>query len=231
MTADQDDASLEVEEQKRAGTARFCALTRAVLPVDALIRFVAAPDGTLVPDIRNKLPGRGLWLTARRPVVEEARRRNVFARGLKREIKVPADLADQIEGLLHRDGLQMLAIANKAGAVTTGFAKIEGMSGVILALVQALDGSPSEVQRLRGLLRERGPGRRAPQLVALYRSDEIALSLGREHVIHAALKSHDASAAFLARIRRLVDFRVGDAAGPADFAGHLATDALDFSRS
>ena len=46
------------------GTERLCALTRAVKPVDELIRFVVGPDG-VVPDLKRKLPGRGLWITAR----------------------------------------------------------------------------------------------------------------------------------------------------------------------
>ena len=41
-----------------------CALTRARRPKDELIRFVLGPDGTIVPDLKEKLPGRGVWLTA-----------------------------------------------------------------------------------------------------------------------------------------------------------------------
>jgi hypothetical protein len=105
------------------------------------------------------------------------------------------------------------------------------MSGSIVALVQAQDGSEAETRRLQGLLRGRGPGRRDPALIRAFSAQELALSLGRELVIHAALRSHDASAAFLARARRLVEFRVGDPASGGVPPGAGVADALDFSRS
>lgn len=216
----------------RAATTRMCAVSRAVRPVAELIRFVAGPDGSVVPDIRNKLPGRGVWVSNSRAMVAEAVRRKVFARALKAEVKAPADLPEQVDRLLRQDALQMLALANKAGAIVTGFEKVEGMKGAIAALVQARDGSESERRRLQGHLRGRGPGRSDPPLVQAFSGDELALSLGREHVIHAALRSLEASSAFLARARRLDDFRVGDPAAPGGSAPDaVPAEALDFSRS
>ena len=94
-------------------------------PVDELIRFVVGPDG-VVPDLKRKLPGRGVWVTAD---ARDARRtpstRNVFARGFKREVRVAPDLAEQTERLLVRAALDALAIAGKAGLVAAGFAKAE----------------------------------------------------------------------------------------------------------
>jgi predicted RNA-binding protein YlxR (DUF448 family) len=44
---------------------RTCIVTRAKgLPED-MIRFVVGPGAIVVPDIRRKLPGRGVWVTAR----------------------------------------------------------------------------------------------------------------------------------------------------------------------
>ncbi|MGL5445813.1 MAG: RNA-binding protein [Rhabdaerophilum sp.] len=215
----------------RAAKSRMCVATRTIRPVGELIRFVAGPDRVVVPDIRAKLPGRGVWVSADRKSVEQAVSRKIFARALKADVTAPLDLAAQIEKLLVQDALQSLSIANKAGAIVTGFAKIEGMSGSVVALIQAHDGSAAETRRLRGMLRGRGPGRRDPALIGAFSAHELALSLGRELVIHAALRSHDASAAFLARARRLVEFRVGDPApGDAD-PGTDVADALDFSRS
>jgi predicted RNA-binding protein YlxR (DUF448 family) len=42
---------------------RMCALTRAIAPRAELVRFVASPDGEVVPDLKECLPGRGMWLT------------------------------------------------------------------------------------------------------------------------------------------------------------------------
>lgn len=215
----------------RAATSRMCIVSRAIRPVGELIRFVAGPEGVAVPDIRAKLPGRGVWVSANRQAVEQAVARKLFGRALKRELTAPADLAAQVEKLLVQDVLQSLSLANKAGAIVTGFAKIEGMSGSIVALIQACDGSEAETRRLQGLLRSRGPGRRDPALIRTFSAEELALSLGRELVIHAALRSHDASAAFLARARRLAEFRVGDPAPSGSPPGTGIADALDFSRS
>ena len=55
----------------------MCAVTRAVLPESELIRFVAAPDGSVVADLKAKLPGRGVWVGAERKLVAEAVKRNV----------------------------------------------------------------------------------------------------------------------------------------------------------
>lgn len=195
----------EAGDDRRAVTRR-CIVTRDILPVDALVRFVAGPDGVLTPDIRNRLPGRGVWVTAARGVLGEAVRRKAFGRALKAEVRLPPDLVAEVEGLLRRDALQMLALANKAGQVTSGFAKIEGMKGPVLALVQASDGSDAERERLAGLMRERGPRRAAPALIRAFTAEEIALSLGREHVIHAALAVHPAASAFLDRAARFVEF-------------------------
>ena len=81
-----------------------------------MIRFVVGPAGEAVPDVKRKLPGRGIWITASRAAIEEAVKRNVFARGFKRDVRVAGDLAAQVERLLERAALDALAIAAKAGA-------------------------------------------------------------------------------------------------------------------
>ena len=192
---------------------RLCAATREVRPVDQLLRFVRAPDGAVVPDIRTRLPGRGVWITSRRDALRRAIERQVFARHFRQPVRAPLELIDQTADLLRQDALQMLALCNKAGAVTSGFAKIEGMRPPILALVQATDGSEAEKARLQGVCRGRGPRRSDPKVILAFASDELGLSIGREHVIHAALSVHDAASVFVERALRFVEFQ---AHGPAD---------------
>ena len=50
----------------KSATMRMCAVSREQRPVDELIRFVLSPQGEVVPDLKRKLPGRGLWITASR---------------------------------------------------------------------------------------------------------------------------------------------------------------------
>ena len=125
------------------GTERTCALSRELKPVAEMIRFVLGPNGEAVPDIKRKLPGRGIWLTATRSAIEDAAKRNVFARGFKREVRIADDLAAQTERLIERAALDALAIAGKAGVVATGFSKVEAAIGRddILALIHAADAS------------------------------------------------------------------------------------------
>lgn len=201
------------DREDRRATSRLCALTRVARPISELIRLTADPAGRIVADIRNRLPGRGVWITNDRKILGDAIRRKIFSRALKSPVTVPDDFESQVGELLRRDALQMLAIANKAGAVTAGFAKIEGMKGPLLALIQASDGSESEIARLQGLCRARARGQTDPAAIRIFSASEIGLSLGREHVIHAALAVHHAGAAFLDRARRYVEFMSG---GPAE---------------
>jgi predicted RNA-binding protein YlxR (DUF448 family) len=197
----------------RKAVARMCIATREIRPISDLIRFVVGPGETLVPDIRNRLPGRGVWVTNSRVALAQAVKRKAFQRGLKENVGVPAGLEDQVADLLRKDALQMFSLANKAGALTSGFAKIEGIRGGMLALVQASDGSAAEVARLQRMSRGKGRGKRDPVVIRAFTAEELGLSIGREHVIHAALTVHDAASVFLDRALRFVDFQAG---GPAE---------------
>src|SRR5215469_14654457 len=124
-----------------AKTERLCIATRQVRPVGELIRFVVGPDGAAVPDLKRRLPGRGVWITARRHPVEEAVRRRAFERGFKADVRVSADLPDELDRLLEQSALNALSIAHKAGLVTLGFAKVEAAvaTASLVALVRARD--------------------------------------------------------------------------------------------
>lgn len=182
-------------------------MDRTVHPVEELIRFVRAPDGTVVPDLRRRLPGRGVWVEARRAKVEEAMKRKVFARGFRDAVVVPASLADEVDRLIERSALDMLAMANKAGQVLTGFGKVETAlaRGEAVAVLHATDGAQDGRRKLAQAAR-RGGGRPA-RVVELFSSGQMLLALGRENVIHAALLADPVSDAFLARADLLGRYR------------------------
>src|SRR3984893_6622834 len=94
----------------RSGTMRMCAVTRAVRPIDELIRFVVAPSGEVIADLKRKLPGRGLWISATHKAVAEAIRRNQFGKGFKRDVRVAPTLAVDTENLLIRSAIEALAM-------------------------------------------------------------------------------------------------------------------------
>src|ERR1700760_1993377 len=106
---------------KAPGTERFCVVLREVRPTDEMVRFVAGPDGTVVPDVKRKLPGRGVWVTATRAAVAEDVKRGALQRGLKASVKVAADLPDLVDRLIERAALDAMAMAYKAGRIVAGF--------------------------------------------------------------------------------------------------------------
>ncbi len=205
---------------RKDGPERSCVVTRVVKAPDDLIRFVVAPDGVLTPDLRRKLPGRGVWTSLSAATVEEAVRRKAFARSLKTNVIVPANLAAMVDDLMRRDAVQALAMANKAGLVSTGFAKVEAAVGSarVAAVIEASDGAEDGRRKIGQALRraaaERGGAGLAVQataVVAEFAAADLELALGRAHVIHAALAPGPAAEGFLSRWRRLVRYRTGDA--------------------
>lgn len=206
------------------GPERTCAVTRAKLGPDELIRFVRGPDGVIVPDLANKLPGRGVWVTGRKATVAEAARRNVFAKSLKRKATAPADLADQVDALLKARVLGALGFAVKAGQAISGFTKVENAidSGEAIALLHAsdaaADGSSKLGRRFKAMRAELAPGT-SPDIVSALNSDELTLAMGRSHVVHAALTKGGAAHQFLKEAGRLQRYRLpctGEAARPSE---------------
>jgi hypothetical protein len=189
---------------------RMCVVTRAVRPVVDMIRFVIGPDGAAVPDLKHKLPGRGIWVTANRETLGQAVKRRAFARGFKREVRVPPDLVERTEDLLARAVCDALAMAGKAGLVLTGFAKVEAAleRGRVVALLHAAEAAADGVRKLEAA-RRRGPVDSVPVFDALS-SAQLDLALGQPNVVHAALLAGPASHTLLARCRRLERFRTGD---------------------
>ena len=157
VTSDaQVGADIELDNGPQAhGPERLCVVTRAVRPVADLIRFVVGPDGEAVPDLKNKLPGRGVWVTATQDTLDDAIKRKVFARGFKRDVRIPPDLLGRTRQLLERSALDALAIAGKAGLVAAGFAKVEtalAHSRVVI-LLHAVEAAPDGVGKLAAALR------------------------------------------------------------------------------
>ena len=194
------------------GTERTCALSRELKPVSEMIRFVVGPAGEAVPDVKRKLPGRGIWVTATRDAIEDAAKRNVFARGFKRDVRVASDLAAQTERLIERSALEALAMAGKAGLVATGFSKVEAACGGdhILALIHAADAGDDGKRKLAAALHRNSAGEsRGITVIDAFTGVQLDLALNRPNVVHAALLAGPGSKTFLARVARLKCFRTG----------------------
>ena len=182
-------------------------------PIAELIRFVVGPDGAVVPDLKRRLPGRGVWVTATRQALAEARSRARPSPGASSGTFAPtADLVDMTERLLERAALDALAIAHKAGQVAIGFAKVEA------ALARATGrgaapcrrGRPGRGAQARRLPLQRREDAAEIAVIGAFTSAQLDLALGRSNVIHAALLAGPASETFLARAARLDRFQGAD---------------------
>ena len=198
----------------KSGPERTCIVTGEKGPPEAMIHFALSPAGEVVPDLRRKLPGRGVWTKLSYDIVHEAVRKQAFSRGFKTKAMAAPDLAANVDAIIEQDALQFLSIVNKAGLVVTGAAKVEEAirGGDILALVHARDGASDGTAKLERIARARFRAE-ADRLerINLFSSSQLDLALGRTNVIHAALGAGEASAAFLYRARRLADYRSNEA--------------------
>lgn len=171
-----------------------------------LIRFVAGPEGQVVPDLGRDLPGRGLWVEATRAALEQAVKRQAFSRAAKAKLQAPPDLVETVERLLARRCLDRLGLARKAGALTSGFEKTYAAlgSGTVAWLIEASDGSADGRDKLLALARRIDP---PPQVCGAFTSDELSLALGLGHAIHSALLAGRWAKRWTEEVGRLAGFR------------------------
>ena len=177
-TPDDDADGMEPE----TGPLRRCAVTRERDYRGRMIRFVVSPDRLLVPDLVAKLPGRGIWLSARRDVLETACTRGAFARAARGQVTVPADLAELVQSGLARRITELLGLTRRAGQAVCGFQKarewlLTGRAGLI---VQAMDGSSDERARFLS-------GAKDVPVAAPLPGSALGAVFGRDHVVHVAI--------------------------------------------
>jgi len=197
-----------------------------------MIRFVVGPDGTAVPDLKRRLPGRGIWITATRQALRGAIARKAFARAFKRDVRLGPDLVETTERLIERAALDALAMCHKAGKVAIGFANADAAlaRARVAGLLHAAEAAPDGTRKLAAALNRRADAAEIAVIDA-FTSAQLDLALGRSNVIHAALLAGPESETFLARAARLDYFRTGPEPGslvsadvtPATRPGRRAT--------
>jgi predicted RNA-binding protein YlxR (DUF448 family) len=178
-----DDEADDAEITAPDGTVhRRCIASGVSGPASRMVRFVVGPDAQIVPDVDNRLPGRGLWLSANRDMVETAASKRLFAKAARSNLTVPANLADMVAELLRRRCLNQLGLARRAGLVTAGGEKVRAQiaAGRVAVLLEAADGSLAERRKFTA---------QAPTtpVVDAFTSSELGAALGRDNVIHVAL--------------------------------------------
>jgi len=203
----------ELAEARKAlhipsGPQRSCIVTRRAAAPGELIRFVRAPDGAVVPDLDNKLPGRGVWVSASRATLETAVRKRVFARGFKADAIADPDLPERVDRLLAARVLGLLGLARKAGEVITGFDKVDKAARrrPLAVIFHAADGAEDGLRKIQAALLAGGQKDNA-FLVRAFNSEELSLALGIANVIHAAVPAGPMGVAVAERALRLARYR------------------------
>lgn len=195
--------------KERDAPERRCLVTGERGGKAGLIRFVAGPEGQVVPDVASKLPGRGFYVTAERGALERAVAKRLFSRGAKAPVEVPDGLVDTIEAQLLRRVQDGIALARKAGRAVTGYEKVKGwlLTGEGVVLVQASDGSGRQKTKLN-----------TPQggrFVGCLTAEELGLAFGRASAIHAALASGGLTTRIVEDAAKLSGLRTRDGGDPA----------------
>ncbi len=192
----------ETDIDRRGAATRRCIASGVSRDKREMLRFVVGPDGGVVPDLDGKLPGRGLWLSPRRDMIERACRRNLFARAARAPVRAPADLAEQVARMLRRRCLDLIGLARRAGLVTAGYQKARsqlaaGRAGV---LVQARDAAQGGREKLAALARATVP---SGPVVEVFGAEELGRVLGRESAVHVVLAPGPLTDSFVAEVARL----------------------------
>ncbi len=181
---------------------RRCIVTRRSGPRAALIRFVVAPDGALVPDLAEKLPGRGIWVSADRQAVEAARTRQAFARSAGRPVNVAPDLAGAVERQLAERCIALIGLARRADQVVVGTAALRAAAedGTLAVRMRAADIADTRPAAATGEF-------------AVLTEAELGAAMGRATARDIAVKRGRLGEALTRELIRLAGFR----AAPARF--------------
>ncbi|MGB0851785.1 MAG: RNA-binding protein [Pikeienuella sp.] len=181
------------------GPERRCIASGESGPTYGKVRFVLDPDGQLVPDVAERLPGRGVWLSADRASVEKAVKKRLFSRGFKQPVEVAASLVDDLEVLLLRRAVDAVSMCRKAGVALNGFEKVRARLRAdppVGALLAASDGAADGRGKLVPLAGE-------ARIVAVLTADELGMAFGRDSVVHASLDVGGATDRALRELDRL----------------------------
>jgi predicted RNA-binding protein YlxR (DUF448 family) len=183
---------------------RKCIASGESQPKAGLIRFCVGPDGMIVPDVMGKLPGRGIYVTADKALIEKAAKKGLFSRAARQPVKVPDGLPDLVERLVTQRVIDMLSLARKAGDAVMGYEKVKDWlaKGSAATLIQASDGSERGKTKLHAPDGKHG-------FIGILTAGEIGLAFGRERAIHAALAAGGLRTRVVEEAAKLAGLRAG----------------------
>jgi predicted RNA-binding protein YlxR (DUF448 family)/ribosomal protein L30E len=182
---------------RESGPERRCFVSGERRPKQDLLRFVVGPGGEIVFDAAERLPGRGLWLTADRDMIRTAASKRLFSKAARQAVTVPEGLEETVAAGLKRRCLERLGLARRAGLVTAGFEKVQSQAraGRTALLLEAADGAADGRRKLEAL----APG---VPVIDVFTGAELGQALGRDHAVHVGLEPGGLTAALIKEATR-----------------------------
>jgi len=214
MTAQPDTSP---EDDDLAGydvNGRMCIVTRESGSPDELIRFVAAPDGSIIPDLKRQLPGRGCWVKIDRSLVDKAVAKKTFARALRADVKAADDLGETVDRLLAQQLMQMMNMARKAGQFITGASKVDAAirAGAAIAVFHSTGAADDGVRKIDQARKAWHLGMETEEEIPSFRlfsESEMEGVMGQNAFIHAAVLAGQAGEGVVKRAKMLEQYRNG----------------------
>ncbi len=185
---------------------RRCIVTRETVDTSQLLRFVLGPDDQVVGDIKGKLPGRGVWVTARKTFIEQAIEKKLFPRAFKTKCQVSKTLPQEVDKQFEARCLNYLSLAKKTGAVITGFDKVTTALNKdnVALLLQASDGATDGQEKLERKFLHLGP---ADHVIKVFSCEQMSMAFGGTNVIHAAITRGTMAKNVLASTAKMLEYR------------------------
>ncbi|MFQ3595538.1 MAG: DUF448 domain-containing protein [Sphingomonadaceae bacterium] len=201
---------------------RRCILSGAHGARARLIRLVEGPDGQVWPDLGARLPGRGAWIAADRPLLEEALRRGRLRGALARAFRtapptISDDLPERIAHGLESRALDRLGLEHRAGKILFGSERLlaAARAGKLQLLLHAGDAAADGVAKLEQALRAWGPADSRSIRLPVGR-ERLSRALGRDNMVHVGISDGRAAARVAKDLARWIAYmRPSDEKTPA----------------
>lgn len=211
-TISQDEAEFGPDRRGHKPLERRCLASGETRDPVHMVRFVLDPEGIVTPDIQGKLPGRGVWVSSDRKSLEKVIAQKSFARGFKGKTNIEGDLVGLTVRLLERRVLGLITMARKASVIALGFDQVQSMAreAAIAIRIEASDGSKDGRSKIRTLAKAMNREQELPDPIVLgcFTADKIGQALGRETIVHAAVRPSKLAKAMKIDVARLSGFRV-----------------------
>ena len=194
--------------QKSRMTLRKCIVTGESREPVKMIRFVLGPFGEVVPDIEEKLPGKGMWVTSCYDTISKTVGKRSFERSMHQKVLISNGFLENIEQKLVARAVSAVGLARRAGRVLAGHTKIDHAlrQGKVLLRIEAKDGAHDGRNKLTRL----NPN--IPILDCAY-GEELARAFEKRDTVHLAIavNNKDVDDGLMAKFRkdfgRLEQFR------------------------